>query len=74
MSRAYRAKKTAIVSMRIMLQFQRQLKVWANRSGITYTEFLTMSLVHGARKQARILGVYRQDDDIDYDLMDVNSH
>lgn len=68
--RSNRAKKTAMISMRIMYPFKEALKVWAARAGITYTEFVMMALVYGARRQAKILGVYEKEDDQKVELME----
>ena len=63
--RAYRAKKTAMITVRVMQPFKDAIRTWAPRAGITQSEFIMMALVHGVRKQAVELGVYRKDDDLE---------
>jgi len=58
-----------MISIRIMYPFKDALKTWAARAGKTNTEFVMMSLVHGAIRQAKILGVYEKDDDRKVELM-----
>lgn len=45
------------------MAFQKGNDDMGEKGGITYTEFLKMSLVHGARIQAKRLGVYEKIDD-----------
>ena len=52
-----------MISMRIMQPFKDAVRTWAARAGITQSEFIMMALVHGVRKQAVELGVYRKTDD-----------
>ena len=61
--RSNRAKNTVHISMRITWPFKKAMMTWPKRAGITYTEFLKMSLVHGARIQAERLCVYEKIDD-----------
>ena len=49
--------------MSITWPFKKAIMTWPKRAGITYTEFLKMALVHGARIQAKRLGVYEKIDD-----------
>jgi len=49
--------------MRITWQFKKAMMAWAKRAGMTYTEFMKMALISGARIQAKRLGVYEIIDD-----------
>lgn len=68
--RSNRAKNTVHISMRITWPFKKAMITWAKRAGITYTEFLKMALVHGARIQAKRLGVYEKIDDQHMQIID----
>lgn len=61
--RSNRAVKTAMISVRLMYPFKKAMNTWADRAGITHTEFVMMALLHGARRQAKTLGVYEKEDD-----------
>ena len=58
-----------MLSMRIMYPLKEAMKSWAARAGITYTEFVMMSLVYGARRMAKILGFYEKEDDQQVEVM-----
>lgn len=60
-------KKTVHVSLRVKYGLKNQLKMWATRSGMTLSDFITFSLITGSRRQAKRMGVYRVDNDFDYD-------
>lgn len=45
------------------------MNTWTDRAGITHTEFLMMALVYGARRLAKLLGVYEKEDDAHVEIM-----
>ena len=53
----------ATVRVRVSRLLKKQLHDWATRAGLSYSDFVRMAIVMGARRYAIECGLYREADD-----------